>query len=138
MLTSLGYAAAYAGVGLGLLLLGFFVLDLLTPGKLAEQIWTHRSVNASVVLGTGLLGVGAVAFTTIWTNATGGFGSALGWTVVFGIAGIALQALAFVLLDVLTPGKLGETVCEVAFHPATIVTASLQLAVSAIVVASIS
>lgn len=138
MLASLGYAAAYTGVGLVLLLLGFLVLDLLTPGKLAQQIWEQRSVNASIVLGAGLLGVGAVAFTTIWTNATSGFGSALAWTVVFGVAGILLQALVFVLLDLLTPGKLGETVCEVRFHPATIVTAALQLSVSAIVVASIA
>jgi uncharacterized membrane protein YjfL (UPF0719 family) len=138
MLANLGYASAYTGVGLVLLLLGFLAFDLLTPGKLAEQIWTHRSVNAAIVLGAGLLGVGAVAFTTIWTNATSGFGSALGWTIVFGIVGIALQAVAFLLLDLLTPGKLGATVCEVQFHPATIVTAALQLAVSAIVVASIA
>jgi uncharacterized membrane protein YjfL (UPF0719 family) len=138
MLASLGYAVAYSAVGIVLLGLGFFALDLLTPGRLAKHIWQERSVNAAIVLSAGFLGLGAVVFTAIWTNATSGFGNALLWTVVFGLLGVALQAVAFVVLDLITPGKLGEVVCLVPFHPASLVTAACQLAVSAIVVASIA
>ena len=137
MLASIGYAVAYTGVGVTLLTLGFFALDLLTPGHLGRHIWEERSVNAGLVLAAGFLGQGAIAFTTIWTNATSGFGIALGYTVVFGILGLLLQAAAFVVLDLITPGRLGAVVTEVRFHPASLVTAASQLAVAAIIVASI-
>ena len=137
MLASIGYAVAYTGVGVALLTLGFFALDLLTPGHLGRHIWEERSVNAGLVLAAGFLGQGAIAFTTIWTNATSGFGTALGYTVVLGILGVLLQAAAFVVLDLITPGRLGAVVTEVRFHPASLVTAASQLAVAAIIVASI-
>jgi uncharacterized membrane protein YjfL (UPF0719 family) len=137
VLASIGYAVAYTGVGIALLTLGFFALDLLTPGHLGRHIWEQRSVNAGLVLAAAFLGQGAIAFTTIWTNATSGFGQALLYTVVFGVLGVLLQAVAFVVLDLLTPGRLGEVVTEVAFHPASVVTAASELAVAAIIVAAI-
>jgi uncharacterized membrane protein YjfL (UPF0719 family) len=137
VLASIGYAVAYTGVGILLLVVGAVALDLLTPGHLARHIYEERSVNAAIALAAGFLGQGAIAFTTIWTNATSGFGTALLWTVVFGLIGIALQVVAFVVLDLLTPGKLGAALMQVPFHPASLVTAAATLAVSAIIVASI-
>ena len=137
MLASIGYAVAYTGVGLLLLVVGAIALDLLTPGHLARHIYEERSINAGIALAAGFLGQGAIAFTTIWTNATSGFGTALGYTVVFGLVGIALQVVAFVVLDLLTPGKLGHLLMQVPFHPASLVNAAATLAVSAIIVASI-
>jgi uncharacterized membrane protein YjfL (UPF0719 family) len=137
VLASIGYAVAYTGVGILLLLVGAVALDLLTPGHLARHIYEERSINAGIALAAGFLGQGAIAFTTIWTNGTSGFGDALADTVVFGLVGIALQVVAFVVLDLLTPGKLGELLMQVPFHPASLVSAASTLAVSAIIVASI-
>ncbi|MGY1732566.1 DUF350 domain-containing protein [Geodermatophilus sp. SYSU D01045] len=137
MLASLGYAVAYTAVGLVLLALGFLVLDLLTPGHLGRRIYEDRSVSAAVVLSAGFLAQGAVIFASIWTNATSGFGEALLWTVVFGVLGVVLQAVAFVILDLLTPGKMGHLVTEPGFHPACLVMGAAQLSVAAIIVASI-
>jgi uncharacterized membrane protein YjfL (UPF0719 family) len=137
VLASIGYAVAYTVLGIALLTLGFVVLDLLTPGRLGRHIHEERSVNAGLVLATGFLGQGAVVFAAIWTNATSGFGEALLYTVVFGVLGILLQAVAFVVLDLITPGRLGAHVTEVAFHPVSLVLGAVQLAVAAIVVASI-
>ena len=50
MLASIGYAAAYTGVGIALLMLGFVALDLLTPGHLGRHIYEHRSPNAAITL----------------------------------------------------------------------------------------
>jgi uncharacterized membrane protein YjfL (UPF0719 family) len=137
VLASIAYAAAYTGVGIALLMLGFLALDLLTPGHLGRHIYQERSINAGIVLSAGFLGQGAIAFATIWTNATDGFGRALWWTVVFGVLGVLLQAVAFLVLNLVTPGRLGETLIEVRFHPASLVSAAGQLAVAAIIVASI-
>ena len=62
MLASIGYAAAYTGVGIALLALGFVALDLLTPGHLGRQIYEEGSVNAGIVLSAGFLGQGAIAY----------------------------------------------------------------------------
>jgi uncharacterized membrane protein YjfL (UPF0719 family) len=137
VLESIGYAAAYTGVGIALLTLGFYALDLLTPGHLGRHIYEDRSVNAALTLSAGFLGQGAIVFASIWTNATSGFGQALLYTVVFGVLGVVLQAVAFLVLDLITPGKLGAHLIERQFHPASLVSAAVQLAVAAIIVASI-
>jgi uncharacterized membrane protein YjfL (UPF0719 family) len=137
VLASIGYAVAYTGVGIALLTLGFFALDLLIPGHLGRHIYEDRSVNAGLVLAAGFLGQGAIAFATIWTNATSGFGTALLYTVVFGVLGVLLQAVAFLVLDLITPGRLGRHLTEVSFHPASLVAGAVQLAVAMIIVAAI-
>ena len=138
MLASIGYAAAYAALGVALLLAGFLALDLLTPGRLARHIWEERSINAGIVLSAGFIGQGIIVFTAIWTNGEAAFGAAFANTAAFGLLGVLLHAAAFVIIDVFTPGRLGDVVCEIRFHPASIVTASAQLAVSLAVVASIA
>jgi uncharacterized membrane protein YjfL (UPF0719 family) len=137
VLESIGYAAAYTGVGIALLVLGYYVLDLLTPGHLGRHIYEHRSVNAALTISAGFLGQGAIVFASIWTNATSGFGLALLYTVVFGVLGVFLQAVAFLALDLISPGRLGDHLTDVNFHPASLVSAAAQLAVAAIIVASI-
>jgi uncharacterized membrane protein YjfL (UPF0719 family) len=134
VLASIGYAVAYTAVGLVLLAVGYLVLDLITPGHLGRHIYEDRS---GIVLAAGFLAQGAIIFTTIWTNADSGFGDALLYTVVFGLLGVVLQAVAFLGLDLITPGRLGHLVTEVAFHPASLVSAAAQLSVAAIIVASI-
>jgi uncharacterized membrane protein YjfL (UPF0719 family) len=137
VLESIGFAAAYTGVGIALLVLGFYALDLLIPGHLGRHIYEDRSVNAALTLAAGFLGQGAIVFASIWTNATSGFGRALLYTVVFGVLGVLLQAVAFLVIDLITPGRLGAHLTGTTFHPASLVTAAVQLAVAAIIVASI-
>jgi uncharacterized membrane protein YjfL (UPF0719 family) len=124
-------------VGIALLVVGFYSFDLLTPGNLGRHISEHRSVNAAVAVSGGFLGQGAIVFASIWTNATSGFGRALLYTVVFGVLGVVLQAVAFLALDVIIPGRLGQHLMEAQFHPACLVSAAVQLSVAAIIVASI-
>lgn len=138
MLESLLYAAVYALAGIALLTAGFFMLDLLTPGRLGHKVYTERSVNGAVILAAAFLGLGAIEFTAIWTNAASGFGSALVWTVAFGLLGVVLQGVSFLLLDLLTPGSLRQLAVEPRLHPGAFVAASSMLAVSAIVCAAIA
>ncbi|AKT52332.1 DUF350 domain-containing protein [Arsenicicoccus sp. oral taxon 190] len=138
MLESMLFAAIYCLVGIALLTMGFVVIDLLTPGRLGQRIYAERSMSAAVVVAAEFLGLGAIAFTTIWTNGAGGFGAALGWTVAFGVLGIALQALSFVVLDAITPGSLRAMAVERELHPGAVTAAAAMVAVSAIVCASIA
>jgi uncharacterized membrane protein YjfL (UPF0719 family) len=139
MLDNLLAAVVYLGVGIALLILAAFVVDLLTPGRLVSHVVNERSWSAAVVLAAALVGQGLVIFTAIWTNATTGFGEALLWTVTFGLLGVVLSAVAFTVVDLLTPGRLGEIVAQPGpVQPVALVTAAAHLAVAAIVIASIA
>jgi uncharacterized membrane protein YjfL (UPF0719 family) len=139
VLDNLLAAVVYLGVGVALLILAGFVVDLLTPGRLVAHVVQERSYSAAVVLAAALLGQGLVIFTAIWTNAETGFGDALLWTVAFGLLGVVLSAVAFTIVDLLTPGRLGEILSRPGpVQPVAIVAAAAHLAVAAIVVASIA
>ncbi|MFJ3921984.1 DUF350 domain-containing protein [Streptomyces sp. NPDC090022] len=137
IINGLGRTSAYGALGLVLLILGIVLVDVLTPGKLGKQIWEERNRNAALLLSSALLGIGAIVFTSIWTTYDD-FGKGLVSTAVFGLLGLVLMAVAFLVLDVVTPGKLGAIVVDPQPHPAVWVTASCNLAVAAIVSASIA
>ena len=137
IVNGLGRAAAYGGLGLVLLVLGIVLVDLLTPGKLGRQIWEQRNRNAALVLSSALLGIGGIVFTSIWTTYED-FGKGLVSTAVFGLLGLVMMAVAFLVVDLITPGRLGATLVEPEPHPAVWVTASCNLADSAVIAASIA
>jgi uncharacterized membrane protein YjfL (UPF0719 family) len=137
MWENLLYAVVYLGVGIALLILAAFVVDLLTPGRLVTHV--VNSYSSALVLAAALLGQGLVIFTAIWTNAESGFGDALLWTVAFGLLGVVLTAVAFLVVDLLTPGKLGDILAQAGpVQPVALVTAAAHLAVAGIVIASIA
>ncbi|MEU4142673.1 DUF350 domain-containing protein [Streptomyces parvulus] len=137
IVNGLGRAAAYGGLGLVLLVLGIVLVDMLTPGKLGRQIWEQRNRNAALVLSSALLGIGGIVFTSIWTTYDD-FGKGLVSTAVFGLLGLVMMAVAFLVVDLITPGRLGATLVEEEPHPAVWVTASCNVAVSAVIAASIA
>ncbi|MEV0273362.1 MAG: DUF350 domain-containing protein [Hamadaea sp.] len=130
-------SVAFTAVGVLLLLGGFLLVDWLTPGPLRHQIWSERNRNAALFLASALVGVGAIAFTSILTTYAE-FWVGLVSTAVYGTLGLLLMAGAFWLLDLLTPGKLGEMIVDPEPHPAVWVSAASNAAIAAIVCAAIS
>lgn len=144
ILAGLGYGAAYTALGLALLSLGYWVLDLLTPGHLGRQLEGRgdhqmRSSGAGVVAAAWLLGQGMIIFTAIWTNGDSSFGYAFVSTALFGLMGVLLLAATFLVLDLLTPGKLGDAICVPgAVAPLSVLAAASLLSMSGIICASIA
>ena len=128
---------AYGALGLGLLMLGYFVLDFLTPGRLARLIYNERNLNASIVLSSSLAAVATVTTTAVVTSEDQ-FVDGILSTAIYGTIGIFLLAVSFAVVDRLTPGDLGAICTDAERHPAVYVTATAQLAVGAIVAAAIS
>ncbi len=129
---------AYGALGIGLLVVGFFVIDALTPGRLGQELVERRSANAAIVVGAGLLAVGAVITSSIAASLEDdllkGLGSALG----YGVAGIVLQGVAFRVMDTITPGRLGDVIYDRQVAPIAVVHAAFSLAVGAMLAASIA
>jgi len=127
---------AYGVVGIALMALGYPIVDLLTPGKLHAPLWANRNRNATLIVASNTLGVAIVVSTAIAASAND-LAAGLVTTVVYGLVGLLLMALSFLLIDLLTPGKLGSIVAENELHPAAWVNASAHLAVAAVVATAI-
>jgi uncharacterized membrane protein YjfL (UPF0719 family) len=128
---------AFGVVGLGLLMLGYLVIDLLTPGRLGHVVYMRRSPNAALVVASGLLAIGTIVTTAIVTS-DDDFVRGLVGSAGYGLLGIVLLAISFVVIDRLTPGDLGAMLMEEAWNPAALITASAHLALGAVVAAAIS
>ncbi|MCH5644038.1 MULTISPECIES: DUF350 domain-containing protein [unclassified Gordonia (in: high G+C Gram-positive bacteria)] len=130
------YAAAYSGVGVLLMLISFAVLDVLTPGNLRHQLWADRNRNAGILVATNLLSV-AIIVTAAIVSSEGRLAVGLTYTVVYTIIGMAAMALTFVIVDLFTPGKLGELVVDTESHPAVWVHGVTHVGTALIIAASI-
>ncbi len=131
-----GIAATYGLVGLVLMAVGFALIDVLTPGNLREQVWVERNRNAAVLAASNLLGVGIIVATAIAAS-EGNWAQGLLSTAAYGLLGLALMGVSFIVLDLLTPGKLGAILVQEEPHPAVYVNGASHLAVSAIVAVAI-
>ncbi|MBT2208580.1 MULTISPECIES: DUF350 domain-containing protein [Actinomadura] len=133
-----GATLAYGALGIALMALGYLVVEVTTPGRLGHQIWTEGNRGAALLLSVKLLGTGAIVTTAIVTSDSD-LSEGLVDTAVYGLLGIVLMIVAFYLLDLITPGRLGATLVDgAAVHPAGWVVAAADLAVAAIVAGAVS
>jgi uncharacterized membrane protein YjfL (UPF0719 family) len=89
---NIGLIAAYALIGAVLMYVGYFAIDLTTPGDLRALVREGRP-NAVVVAGSGLVSMAFIVVTAIYIS----FGSFVGGvlnTVIYGLVGIIAQVAA--------------------------------------------
>ena len=138
LLEDLGSGLLYGGVGIALLSLGFVMIDLLTPGKLGKQLCDDRNTNAGIVTTSAMLAVGIIVAAAIHAS-EGDLEKGLAESAGFGLVGILLLGVAVVVVDLITPGKLGDIVMREEGHePMVFVTAAALLSIGGIVAAAIS
>ena len=143
LLYGIGATLVYLAMGVGLLVAGFLALDAVTPGRLGHLVMgrgsTRPSMGAGLLAAAAMLATGLVVFTALWTNVQDGFGRTVVFTVVFGLIGVVAQAASFKVVDLLTPGRLGDEVLGPdRVHPAALLAAAAQLATAGVVCASIA
>ncbi|HEX5204144.1 DUF350 domain-containing protein [Paractinoplanes rhizophilus] len=137
LLEGAGRSIVFGLVGIGLMALGYVLIDILTPGRLRDLIWADRNPNASLLLAANQLGIALIVFTAIFTSYDS-FGRGLASTVIFGLIGIVIMGLAFLVLDWMTPGKLGEVICTPERHGGAMVSAATHFGAALIICACIS
>ncbi|MER7440099.1 DUF350 domain-containing protein [Micromonospora avicenniae] len=137
LVTDLLVTLAYAVVGVLLMGIGYALVDMATPGRLNELIWVDRNRNAALLLASNLAGVGIIVVAAIAASEDDFMLGIIG-TAAYGILGLVIMAAAFLLLDALTPGRLGQILVEPEPHPAVWVSAVVHLATGAIIAAAIS
>lgn len=128
---------AYAAVGAAILALGYAALDAITPGNLRHLVYEDHNTNAAVLAGANVIALSTVVTTAILTS-DDQLAKGVADSIVYGLLGIALQAVAFKVLDKLTPGNLGEICTDPEGSPAVYVTAAFQIGLGAVLAAAIS
>jgi hypothetical protein len=127
----------YFVVGMGVLLIGFYMVDLLTPGKLRQLVFVDRRPNAVVVACAMYIALTTVIVSAI-ANSYSQLGQGLVGVGVYGLMGVVLLAIALLTVHVLIPGNVHEHVDEPALHPGSFAVAAMLLAVGGVTAAAVS
>jgi uncharacterized membrane protein YjfL (UPF0719 family) len=135
--TDLLVTLAYGVVGVLLMGVGYVLVDLATPGRLRELIWTDRNQNAALLLASNLASVGIIVVAAIVAS-DDDFVLGIVGAAAYGVLGLVIMAASFLVLDLVTPGKLGEILVDPQPHPAVWVSAVVHLATGAVIAAAIS
>jgi len=127
----------YFAVGMAVLIVGFFMVDLLTPGKLRQLVFIDRRPNAVVVAGAMYIALTIVIITAI-ANSYSQLGQGLLGVAVYGLMGVILLGLALLTMHLLIPGNFHEHVDEPTLHPGSFAVALILLAVGGVTAAAVS
>ncbi|MCW2659073.1 MAG: rane protein [Mycobacterium sp.] len=127
----------YFAVGMAVLIVGFFMVDLLTPGKLRQLVFVDRRPNAVVVAGAMYIALTIVIITAI-ANSYSQLGQGLLGVAVYGLMGVILLGIALLTMHLLIPGDFHEHVGEPTLHPGSFAVALILLAVGGVTAAAVS
>ncbi|MCV7442138.1 hypothetical protein AWB91_22930 [Mycobacterium paraense] len=127
----------YFAVGMAVLLVGFYMVDWLTPGKLRQLVFVDRRPNAVVVAGSMYVSLTIVIITAI-ANSYSQLGQGLLGVAVYGLMGVILLGIALLCMHLLIPGNFHEHVDEPTLHPGSFAVALILLAVGGVTAAAVS
>ena len=127
----------YFLVGMGVLVVGFYMVDFLTPGNLRQLVFIDRRPNAVVVAGAMYIALTTVIITAITTSYSQ-LGQGLIGVAVYGLMGVILQGLALLTMHLVIPGDFHEHVDEPTLHPGSFAVALILLAVGGVTAAAVS
>ncbi|MFC5814328.1 MULTISPECIES: DUF350 domain-containing protein [Nonomuraea] len=131
LLRGAGAIASYAAVGVILMIVGFYVIDLATPGRLSEVIRSQRNPNATLLASSAMAAVGLIVAASIWSSG-GRLAEGLAGTAVFGLVGIVVQTLAMLLFDRVAGISVRDLVKEPELQPGARLLAVTHVAIGLI------
>ena len=127
----------YFVVGMAVLVVGFYMVDVLTPGKLRELVFIDRRPNAVVLTCAMYVSLAIVIISAI-ANSYSQLGQGLVGVAVYGLMGVILLGVALLTLHLVIPGNFHEHVDEAELHPASFAVAAMLLAVGGVTAAAVS
>ncbi|MDR3656740.1 MAG: DUF350 domain-containing protein [Mycobacterium sp.] len=127
----------YFLIGVLVLTAGFGMIDVLTPGNLRRQVFVERRPNAVTITAAMDVSLAAIVICAIRASSDR-LGQGLIDTLVYGLIGVILQGLALVALKSLVPDHFRSDIHAEDFHPASLATAVVLLAVGGINAAALT
>lgn len=129
--TGIGAILLYAVLGVILMLLGFYAVDLTTPGKLNVMVREGRP-NSVVVTAAGMVSMALIVVTAIYTS-SGFLTEGLIQTAVFGLVGIIAQVGAVRLLEWVMRIDIGAALAAERLEAVSFVIAAAHVALGLVV-----
>jgi uncharacterized membrane protein YjfL (UPF0719 family) len=133
--TGIGAILLYAVLGVLLMLLGFFAVDLTTPGPLNRQV-RAGAPNAVLVTAAGMVGIAFIVVVSIYTS-TGDLLDGLLSTLIFGIVGVVAQVLGARLLEWVTGIDMGRMLAAEAVQAQAWLVGAVHVALGLVVAVAI-
>ncbi|MGD7001474.1 DUF350 domain-containing protein [Corynebacterium halotolerans] len=131
LVTGVTGTLAYFVLAAVILVVGFVILDLITPGKLHELVFIHHLPNAAVITSAQQIAIGIIVVTAV-INSSDVLVEGLIETAVFGVLGIVIQVVVMLLLEALTPGRFRDLVEDPKLRSGAVVAAVLLVVVGAV------
>jgi uncharacterized membrane protein YjfL (UPF0719 family) len=131
-----GAIAAYTALGLVLLLIGFYAVDMTTPGRLTSIIRTGRNANATLLAVCGIAAVGLVVAASIFGSG-GKLLEGLIATLVWGFVGIIAQQVAMLIVRFLLGVDVAALMEKETLEPSAILLGATQATVGLITAISV-
>lgn len=122
---------AYFVLAAAILVVGFIILDLITPGKLHELVFVHHLPNAAVITVAQQVSIGIIVVTAVLTSSDN-LREGLLETAVFGVLGLVIQVIVMVLLEALIPGRFRDLVEDPKLRSGAVVAAVILVVVGAV------
>lgn len=122
---------AYFVLAAVILVVGFVILDLITPGKLHELVFVHHLPNAAVITVAQQVAIGIIVVTAV-VNSSDILTEGLIETAVFGGLGLVIQVIVMLLLEVLIPGRFRDLVEDPKLRSGAVVAGVLLVVVGAV------
>ena len=124
-------SVAYFFIALLVLALSFVVQDLLTPGRLRDQVFVHHLPNAAVMAGSQLIAIGMVLVAAIATTEPNLVDGII-HVAVYSLLGLTLQTIVMVVVEIAIPGRFRNLVEDRKLRSSTLVLGVLLVVVGAV------
>ncbi len=130
-----GAILLYAVLGVLLMLVGFWAIDITTPGKLNRMV-REGLPGAVLVTGAGMVSMAFIVVTAIY-GSSGSLIEGLLGALVFGLVGIAAQVGGVRLLEWVTGIRIGAVLSSEVLEPEAWVVAAAHMALGLVVAVAI-
>ncbi|OKX87356.1 DUF350 domain-containing protein [Corynebacterium glutamicum] len=114
-----------------ILVVGFVILDLITPGKLHELVFVHHLPNAAVITVAQQVSIGIIVVTAVLTSSDI-LSEGLLETAVFGALGLVIQVVVMAVLEAVIPGRFRDLVEDPKLRSGAVVAAVILIVVGAV------
>jgi uncharacterized membrane protein YjfL (UPF0719 family) len=130
-----GAILLYALLGVLLMLIGFWAIDITTPGKLNRLVRDGRP-GAVLVTAGGMISMAFIVVVAIW-SASGLLAEGLLAALIFGLVGIIAQVAAVRLLEWVTGIRIGDVLAADELNAEAWVVAAAHVALGLVVAVAI-
>jgi hypothetical protein len=131
----IGAILLYAVLGVLLMLLGFWAVDITTPGKLNHMV-RQGLPNSVLVTAAGMVSMAFIVVTAIWSS-SGTLVEGLLGALIFGLVGIVAQVGGVRLLEWVTGIRIGEVLHAETLQAQAFVVAAAHVGLGLVVAVAI-